>query len=188
MGGAMLSSAASRRGFTLIEVMMVVVIMGILATLATYGVRKYILSARSSEAGVVLNAIRGAQEAYRQDTFVYLDVSGGDFANLHPSATPGNFKRNWAGDGAIPATSANFRELGVQVSGPVWFSYGVVAGRTGTDVPNPPTEKQDFNFPATAPEPFYIAIAKGDLNGNGKFSYALAHSWSHEVYIENEGE
>lgn len=180
----------NHRGFTLIEVMVVVVIMGVLATLATYGVRKYILSARASEAGVVLNAIRSAQEIYRQDTFTYLDVSDGDFSNLHPSTAPGNFKRNWAGNGAHEATSENFRQLGVQVSGPVWFGYGVVAGRTGDSVPSLPSdmEKTDFNFPGSAAEPFYVAIAKGDLNGNGKFSYAIAHSWSQEVYIENEGE
>lgn len=186
----MSSLHANRRGFTLIEVMVVVVIMGVLATLATYGVRKYILSARASEAGVVLNAIRSAQEIYRQDTFTYLDVSGGDFDKLHPTATPGNFKRNWAGNGDDAPTSENFRQLGVQVSGPVWFSYGVVAGRAGDSVPSLPSdmEKTEFNFPESAAEPFYVAIAKGDLNGNGKFSYAIAHSWSQEVYMENEGE
>src|SRR5690606_27735139 len=111
------------RGFTLVELMIVVVLIGIIATLGTFGVRKYILSAKASEAGAVLTSIKAAEEVYRQDTFRYLDVSGGNFANRHPSATPGSFKRSWQGDGDSSETSANFRELGVDVGGPVSFTY-----------------------------------------------------------------
>ncbi|MEN9578769.1 MAG: fimbrial protein pilA [Pseudomonadota bacterium] len=185
-----LTSATRKQqsGFTLVELMTVVVIVGVLSALAVYGVRMYIQSTKSSEAGAIINAIRAAQEVYRQDTFVYLDVSAGNYANLHPSATPGNFKRSWAGDGDSVATSQGFRELGVTVDSGVYYSYGVVAGRTGETVPTPPTEKEDFGFPETAEQPFYVVIAKGDLDGDGTFSYMLAHSMSSDVYIEREGE
>lgn len=180
-------STPHNKGFTLVEVMIVVVIIAVLGTLAVYGVNKYIASAQTSEATAVLNSIRGAQEVYRQDTFLYLDVSAGDFANLHPSAVPGDFKRNWAGDGDSPTTSANFRELGVEVNGPVHYSYGCVAGRSG-EWPEPPTNKSKaaFNFPANANEPFYVAVAKGDLDGDGLFSWVLTHSLSNELYLEDE--
>ncbi len=168
--------------------MIVVVLIGIIATLATFGVRKYILTAKASEAAAVLTSIKAAEEAYRQDTFVYLDVSGGSFANRHPSATPGAFKRSWQGDGDSAATSANFRELGVDVAGPVSFTYGVVAGQTGTSFPTLPTSKSDWNFPSTASEPFYIAFAVGDLDGDGNLSYVIAHSLTTDVYSENTGE
>jgi type IV pilus assembly protein PilA len=168
--------------------MVVVAIVSILATLAIYGVTKYTRSAKASEATDTLGAIRVAEEVYRQETFVYLDVSQGSLSNLHPKMTPDGNKHDFGGDGDDAELAARFRELGVETSGPVYFSYGVVAGRSGDAFPEVPTEKTDFNFPAKASEPFYVAIAKGDLDGDGEFSYFLTHSLSTEIYMEKEGE
>jgi hypothetical protein len=116
-----------------------------------------------------------------------LDVSQGLFSNLHPAGTPSGAKRNWA-DAGTTEVSKRFRELGVQVNGGVLFSYGVVAGRTGAAFPVPPTTKKDFGFPSTAAEPYYVAVAKGDLNANGTYSWFLVHSLSTDIYMENEGD
>jgi type IV pilus assembly protein PilA len=184
----MLSQTQNRRGFTLVELMIVVAIVSVLATLAIYGVRKYVMSAKTSEGTDVIASIRVAEEFYRQETFVYMDVSEGSFDNLHPTASPDGNKREFAGNGDDADLAQRFRELGVETTGPVYMGYGVVAGRSGESFPDLPTTKQNFNFPAAASEPFFVVLAKGDFDGDGTYSYMLSHSLSSEIYVEDEGE
>jgi type IV pilus assembly protein PilA len=185
---------ASQRGFTLIEMLTVVIIVGVLATLAVYGVRKYILSSKTSEAISMMASIKSAEEAFKSETFTFLNVSG-DFndSNFYPSQQASNptqkfGKHAWSVMGGS-AVEQRWRLLGVSPDGPVLFAYAVVAGGPGDPYPSLPTAKKDFNFPSTPSSPFYVAVAKADLGGSvGQFTYVLSHSYSSEIYIENEGE
>ena len=166
-------------GFTLVELMVVVAIVGVLATLATYGVRKYLLEAKKAEASSMLVQIRAAEESYKDETFEYLGLD--DFDNWHPTNTPGTGKNGWQPSSTTAMASVMFR-LGVMPDGPVMYSYAVAAGNGG-DMPSIPTTKT-WDFPA-ATGPYYIAMAKGDLNGDGVFTYALSHSDTTEIYVDD---
>jgi prepilin-type N-terminal cleavage/methylation domain-containing protein len=177
-----LNAATSRsmtRAFTLVELMVVVSIVGVLATLATYGVRKYLLEAKKAEAASMITQIRAAEESYRDETFRYLGSSTNDFSKWHPTDVPGGAKYDWGTDTDL--RDEVFGPLGVRPSGPVEYAYTVVAGVGGT-IPLPPTTKV-FSFPA-ATGPYYVVMAKADLNNDGRFTYALSHSDTSEIYFD----
>jgi prepilin-type N-terminal cleavage/methylation domain-containing protein len=187
------SHRPSLRGFTLVEMMTVVVLVGILATLSVYGVRKYILSAKSGEAVSMMSNIKAAEEAFKDETFVYLDVSqtfaDGNFYPFNPATSPQGVKVQWGASGT--AQAANFKTLGVQPDAPVAFAYAVVATGPGGTVPELPTNKKlsQFGLPTTPTRWQYIAVARADLGSTkGVYTAVVSHSYSAEIYVENEGD
>jgi type IV pilus assembly protein PilA len=158
--------------------MVVVSIVGVLAALATYGVRKYVMEAKKAEASSMLVQIRAAEEAYKDETFEYDGL--GDFDAWHPTSDPGTGKRGWrSGSNAMTVV---MDRLGVMPDGPVAYSYAVVTRASGA-APSIPTVKS-WSFP-NATGPFYIAMAKADLDGDGTFTYALSHSDTAEIYVDS---
>jgi type IV pilus assembly protein PilA len=167
------------RGFTLIELMVVVMIMGVLATLAGYGVRKYVLEAKKAEAGSMLSQIRTTEEAYKDEMFVYLGL--GNFTVWHPTNDPGGVKYGWHSQ--ANAMRVVFDQLGVMPNGAVEYSYAVVSGDASDSVPSLPL-RDAVNIP-TPLGPWYVAMAKGDLDNDGSYTYAITYSGNAVVHIEN---
>jgi prepilin-type N-terminal cleavage/methylation domain-containing protein len=175
------ATRASAAGFTLIELMIVVAIMGVLATLAAYGVRKYVLEAKRGEAVGMLTQIRAAEESYRDERFVYL--GRGDFTMWTPTSDPGGSKNGWL-SGTDDQMRQMFLQLGVMPDGPVEYSYAVVAGTVGSPVPDTLIEpKPDIPNPTG---PFYIAMGKADLNNDGSYTYAIAYSGNNNVVLDEK--
>jgi prepilin-type N-terminal cleavage/methylation domain-containing protein len=174
-------------GFTLVEMMVVVVLTGILATIAVFGVRKYVASSKTSEAIEMIGSIKAAEETYKDETFTYLDVSGGlTKATAYPTGfTPGTQKAQWGGAGI---GSVGFQQLGVAPTNPVYFAYACKAG-SATDAPLSPSSDSGNitinNWPATLPTPWYVVKAYADLSNTGVYTVFVGTSFSGDIFSAN---
>jgi type IV pilus assembly protein PilA len=179
----------ANRGFTLIEVMITVAIMGILAGLAVYGVGKYIRSSKSGEAVAMIASIKSAQEAYKAETFLYLDVSGNNElveSSFYPTGDPDDRLHGW-GDVSTDVGKA-WQSLGVNPGGPVRFAYGCAAGTAAKAVPAHGTTLTLSDWPTTSGSPWYVVRAVGDLDNDDTKSRFVSASFTGHIIIDKEGE
>ena len=157
-----------RKGFTLIELMIVVAIIGILAAIAIPNFIRYQLRSKTTEAKVVMGGIKTSQESFRAEYDNYAQI------NQTPASTVATTKVPWTVAAGRPCNAAcarnanancsEFSCIGYEPAGQVYYRYRTV--RTLATAGGGVSAE-------------YVADAAADLDGdltNGEFTYRTTNS------------
>ena len=155
------------RGFTVTELMVAVVILGVLASLAIPSFTSYIYKARVAEATNFLGKIKQRQESYRNEFGQYCAVDGSSWGSWNPSTIPGIDPVGWE-------STTEWDQLGAAPDGPVRFQYATIAGFPGDSPPSGTNLDDDDHW--------FVARAQGDLDEDNDTFFLEMYSQATHIY------
>lgn len=162
-----------KSGFTLIELMIVVAILGILAAVAVPAFLGYMRRAKTSEATVNLNNMFKLAASYYDNPRVSRGLTGtavsgckvGTSTSIYP-LTPGKDKQKFTGE-----VDVDFQSLGFTIADLVYFGYGISSTGSGCT--------------GSANQAAYTLYAHGNLDGDSTqstFELAVGADSNNQMY------
>jgi type IV pilus assembly protein PilA len=184
---------AARRAFTLVELMVVVVIVGVLAMIGIASFRSRVFGSKSANALAMIQSIRGAEERWRAENLTYLNVTR--TSAWYPATPAARTKRAFYNPGACGAPlpdndDCRWKLLNPTNIGPTEFGFMVTAGAPGTAMTEPDAKARPsgwVTWPANG-DYWFVIQAIADNDGDGVYAKFVASSVRGDVYRENEGE
>lgn len=194
-------------GFTLIELMIVVAIIGILAAIAIPAFINYVKRSKTSEAPANLKALfTGASGLYNRGqsarALIARNTASANSTRCHTVnistmalggvASDQKHTLNWPPDPSLTPDADGFAALSWQVSDPLYYVYNVVSTGSGATMVSTGVNCGDMSAISTQ---IYAFQANGDLDGDGNQSlFELAAGVDEgntlyrnaEIYVENE--
>ena len=154
----------AKEGFTLVELMIVVAIVGVLAVLAVYGVRKYLANAKTAEA-------RNSLGQLAKDAAAAVEREKGTTAVLQPTSTSALMRSFCDSASLVPSSVPQAQKY--QSSKADWNTGSAISGWQCLkfSLEEPQYYAYTYNVPASggtsANSGGFTAQAYGDLNGDG---------------------
>jgi prepilin-type N-terminal cleavage/methylation domain-containing protein len=188
--GTTCPTRAGERGFTLVELLTVVVITGVLATLAFASLRAHVSAAWGAEALNMVQSIRAAEERWRSEHMMYLDVSTDErWYPRDPRTAPTSRQAfYYAPEDDSHVNHDEWLMLRPTAPGAVRFGYLVNAGPAETNMTDAADPGPAAVWPTPPKDNWYVIQAIGDPDGDGVVSYYRASSLDGEVFSVNHGE
>jgi prepilin-type N-terminal cleavage/methylation domain-containing protein len=148
-------------GFTLMELMIVVAIIGILAAVAIPVYLGYVKRSKAAEAFTLLQGVREKEEAYFAEFKRYTDDLGWE------PYTPGDGTCSRTTEWNLAADSG-WLQLGFFPGGPTYYAYSVESGFVNgvLQAGNPPDTPGTPNWGTL--RPWFRAMAEGDADCDGE--------------------
>jgi prepilin-type N-terminal cleavage/methylation domain-containing protein len=174
----------SRAGFTLVELLIVVAILGLLASLATVGYRRYVGRARLTEATTILAEMVSKEQVYFLEFGMYLPLRADNVITLpsanenaaafypsNPSAAAFESSRTAVNISNPASWPTAWRSVGLRPREPALYcTYLVNAGGNGQVSPPGATYAPTLlgTLTATSP-PWFYGLAVCNLTGAAGF-------------------
>jgi type IV pilus assembly protein PilA len=160
----MIKKLRSKRGFTLVELMIVVAIVGVLAALAIYGVRKYIANAKTAEA-------RNSIGQMSKDATTAFVREGMDPKVLTLGESTGNTNRLCGASTAVPTLMSSVQGKKFQSQPSDWATGDKNAGWQCLKFSMADPQYYQYSYLNTGTDGAvgntFECVAQGDLNGDG---------------------
>jgi prepilin-type N-terminal cleavage/methylation domain-containing protein len=169
------------RGFTLIELMIVVVIIAVLVAVAIVSYTRYLRNSRLVDARGFISAIQARQESYFQRFGYYVNVNYNNSYAFYPTLVTGGepVAKDWCPSGTCPAYNwdvlgarpekgSTYFQFMVRASIPTWDATNKVMAHTlAGSASSLGIPAQPLANTGRPQHPWYYAIGQGNLDGTG---------------------
>jgi prepilin-type N-terminal cleavage/methylation domain-containing protein len=194
-------SGRRQDGITLMELMIVVAILGVLATIAIFMFQRHADKAKASEVAAMFGELKLKQQAFHLENEEYLSTGADDDDYFPTASAPGDDPQAYD----LTASSVPPSPQDVKYPGPSWQTlkvspakaelycvYVAIAGAGGDDTNvGPKASAAPFNLGGSLAVPatnwFYL-MAECDFDSDGDPSRYFTLSDTEGTIVENPGE